>query len=375
MDFSLFAEEYFDEVLRLLRHLCTIPAPSGEEDERVRFCQEYLAELGIEATLDPAKNLLWTLGAPSQRVTLFMAHTDTVFPRTTPLKLADDGTFLRCPGVGDDTANLAVMLACVRCIVEKKLPLHRTLLFAADSCEEGLGNLKGCRQIFADWGDRIDRTISLDCSYRGVYCRSVGSHRYQITAETEGGHSYFAFGNKSAILPLAEITCQIYEIEPPVVGNSKTTYNVGILSGGTSVNTIPQSATMLAEYRSDHWECLAEMETRFAQIFSRAKEACPRLTVERVGDRPCMGEVDPRALDELSHRAAGLIQKYTGICPEFRSGSTDCNIPHSLGIPAIAFGLYDGGGFHTTEEWLRKDSLKPGFCIGLEMILREGEAE
>ena len=106
MDFSLFAEEYFDEVLRLLRHLCTIPAPSGEEDERVRFCQEYLAELGIEATLDPAKNLLWTLGAPSQRVTLFMAHTDTVFPRTTPLELKDDGTFRLLDKSGEESKVL-----------------------------------------------------------------------------------------------------------------------------------------------------------------------------------------------------------------------------------------------------------------------------
>ena len=245
-------------------------------------------------------------------------------------------------------------------------------MFVANACEEGLGNLKGTRQIFKDYGDRISHMYTFDGGYGHIVNDSVGSHRYKVTALTEGGHSFGAFGNRNAINVLAGIINEIYKIEVPQREGSKTTYNVGIIEGGTSVNTIAQNASMLCEYRSDNVECLAIMEKKYAEIFENAKANCQELKVELVGNRPCMDNMDMTRLNELSDFVCSVQEKY-GKCEVKRdSGSTDANIPHSLGVPAICVGVYVGGGAHTTEEWLLKESLKPGFAIGLELMLTDG---
>ena len=273
MDLLKISESYYDEMLRLIHDICIIPAPSGFEDDRAEFVLKYLKDMGIEnAHIDEAKNVVCTLGEESDDIVLFMAHTDTVFPMETPLNYIDDGEKIYCPGVTDDVSCLAIMLAGIKYIKDNAIMPKRTLMFVANACEEGLGNLKGCRQIFKDYGDRIKHMYTFDGGYRHIVNDSVGSHRYKVTALTEGGHSFGAFGNRNAISVLAGIISEIYKIEVPKVGDSKTTYNVGTISGGTSVNTIAQNASMLVEYRSDNVECLAIMEKKYAEIFENAKE-------------------------------------------------------------------------------------------------------
>lgn len=374
MDLLKLSEKYYDEMLTLLHDICVIPAPSGFEDERAEFVLGYLKSLGIEnAHIDEAKNVVCTLGAPSDDIVLFMAHTDTVFPFDVPLTYVDDGEKIHCPGVTDDVACLVNMLVAVKYIVENDIKLNRTLMFVANACEEGLGNLKGSRQIFKDYGSKIKHMYTLDGSYKHVVNDSVGSHRYEVTAITEGGHSFGAFGNRNAIAVLADIISEIYKIEVPRRENSKTTYNVGTISGGTSVNTIAQNATMLVEYRSDNVECLKEMERKYAEIFEKAKDKCQELKIKLVGNRPCMDNMDMEKLKELSDFVCSVQSKYGNCDVKTESGSTDANIPHSMGIPAICVGVYIGGGAHTHEEWLLKESLKPGFAIALELMLTDGE--
>lgn len=374
MDLQKFSEEKYEELLELHRKLCVIPAPSYHEEKRAAFILKYLKDCGIgDAYVDEAKNVICTLGKPSDKIIVFMAHTDTVFPIETPLNYLDDGEKIHCPGVGDDTASLAVMLLCIKYMKEKGIVPERTLMFVANSCEEGLGNLKGCRKLFENFGDRIEYLYSFDSHPGSVTVKSVGSHRYKVTAATEGGHSFGAFGNRNAIAVLAEIINEIYKIEVPKIGNSTTTYNVGTIEGGTSVNTIAQNASMLCEYRSDQVDCLSVMEEKFAEIFEKAKENCLRLNVELVGNRPCMSnDLDTDAMQNIANRAMTIQAKHFEVEVRGTADSTDCNIPHSMGIPAVALGVYDGGGTHTVEEWLVKESLKPGLRIALELILTEG---
>ena len=373
MDLLKLSENYYDEMLELLHDICIIPAPSGFEDERAKIVLDYLKGLGIDnAHIDEAKNVVCTLGEASDDMSVFMAHTDIVFPADVPLKYVDDGEKIHCPGVIDDVACLVIMLMCIKHIVKSGIKLNRTIMFVANSCEEGLGNLKGCRQIFKDYGDKIKHMFTFDGSLNHIVNESVGSHRYEVTAITEGGHSFGSFGSRNAINVLAGIISEIYKIEVPKQGNSKTTYNVGIINGGTSVNTIAQNATMLCEYRSDNVDCLAVMQKKYAEIFENAKKNCQELKVELVGDRPCMNDMDMDKLNALADLVCSVQGKYADGEVKRGSGSTDANIPHSLGIPAICVGVYIGGGAHTTEEWVLKESLKPGFAIGLELILNEG---
>ena len=374
MDLQKFSLEKFDELLKLHKELCLIPAPSHFEDERADYVLNYLKSAGIDnAYIDEAKNVICTLGEPSDKMIVFMAHTDTVFPMETPLNSVDDGEKIHCPGAGDDTGSLAGMLTCVKYMAENNIVPKKTLMFVANSCEEGLGNLKGTRQLFKDFGDKIEYLYSFDSKPMGVTNKSVGSHRYKVTAITEGGHSFGAFGNRNAIAVLADIINEIYKIEVPKIGNSRTTYNVGIIDGGTSVNTIAQNASMLCEYRSDNVECLAIMEEKYNKIFEEAKKNCIELKVELVGNRPCMSaDMDMEVLQKITDRAKTIQAKHFERDVIEKSGSTDCNIPHSMAIPAVALANYNGGGTHTREEWVIKESFKPGLRVSMELILTEG---
>ena len=374
MNLQKFYEEKFEEVIKLHRDLCLIPAPSHFEEKRAEYILKYLKDAGIEnAHIDEAKNVICTLGKPSDKIILFEAHSDTVFPIDTPLNYIDDGEKIHCPGAGDDTASLAGMITCVKYLAENNIVPEKTLMFVANSCEEGLGNLKGTRKIFEDYGDRIEYMYTFDSGPRSVVCKSVGSHRYKVTAITEGGHSFGNFGNRNAIAALASIVNEIYKIEVPKIENSTTTYNVGIIEGGTSVNTIAQNASMLCEYRSDSEECLSVMKDKFAEIFERAKGKCMELNVELVGDRPCMSsKMDAKKHRTLIDRAKDIQSRNFGVEVKECSGSTDCNIPHSLAIPAVAVSNHRGGGAHTREEWIYKNSFKAGLMNCMEFILTEG---
>ena len=198
--------------------------------------------------------------------------------------------------------------------------------------------------------------------------RTVGSHRFEVTLNTRGGHSFMDFGEKNAIAELSKIVEKIYAIEVPKKGDSNTTYNVGTITGGTSVNTIAQRATMTCEYRSDNIECLAMMEEKFAEIFFAA-ELENDITVQRIGERPCSVE-DETGMDELKTICQAITEEVTGEAVTFKSSSTDCNIPRSLGIPAICIGACRFEGAHTREEWLEKASLSQGLTVALKTALR-----
>ncbi|MDD6315612.1 MAG: M20/M25/M40 family metallo-hydrolase [Clostridia bacterium] len=366
-----YLEEHQKFIEDLLFQLCAIPAPSNHEEQRAAFIKQWLEDLGAEGVyIDDALNVVYPYQCDDKNELLvIMAHTDTVFPDLEPFSVKVEGNVAACPGIGDDTANVAILLTLIKYVIEHKLTAPKGVLFVLNAGEEGLGNLKGSRQIVKDYAGRIHEFVSLDGSYTGVCDKAVGSMRYKVELTTEGGHSYGAFGNRNAIQRLAAIIEKLYKIEVPHEGNSKTTYNVGMISGGTSVNTIAQQAEMLYEYRSDSKACLDQMGVWFNEIIEEARKDCLSLNVTVLGERPCMGEIPADRQAALLNRAKEAIATQWDKEVATYPGSTDCNIPFSLGIPSICFGGYIGKGAHTREEHIYLDSIPAGTAIIAAFLL------
>ena len=243
-----YAEICQADAAQIIRDLCKLPAPSHHEELRAEYCRKWFTDNGFaNVFVDGALNVIAPINDNgSNDITIVMAHTDTVFPDTEPMPFVEKDGFMHSPGVVDDTANLSVLMACSRYYLANCDPGDKCVLFIANSCEEGLGNLKGTRQIMEDYGKRVKEFISFDSACMNRYVnKAVGSHRYKVTVRTEGGHSFTAFGNRNAIHILSGMISALYTVKVPVIGNSVTTYNVGNISGGTSVNTIAQYAEML----------------------------------------------------------------------------------------------------------------------------------
>lgn len=366
-----FIEANKEEMYKILKDLCHIPAPSHFEDDRAEYCKNKLLEYGAKGVyIDEAKNVVFPMNCEgSEEITVFVAHTDTVFPDREPMPYSDDGEIIRCPGVGDDTASVAVLMVSAKYLIENNITPKDGLLIVLNSCEEGLGNLKGTRQIFKDYEGRIKQFISYDGRIGRIANQCVGSHRYEVEVSTKGGHSYVAFGNNNAIAELSKMIAKIYEIDVPEIEGSRTTYNVGIISGGTSVNTIAQSAKMLCEYRSTNVECLDIMKEKYEKIFKEANTDDIKVKVTLVGNRPCADGVSEERIKELCDIFTKVSKEVVENEMEFGSSSTDCNIPLSMGIPAICTGVYTGAGAHTREEWIQKASMIPGLELGIKYIL------
>ena len=363
-------EAHSQEALELLMELGKIPAPSHHEEKRAEFCKNWLEQQGAQGVyIDEALNVIYPVGCTdSNPLVVFMAHTDVVFPDMDELPMSVSDGKLYCPGIGDDTIHLVALLMAAKYIARHNLvPANCGMLLVANSCEEGLGNLKGSRKIVEDFGDRITEFVSFDGPSTRVTRTAVGSKRYKVEIDTEGGHSYSGFGRRNAIAYLASLIDTLYTMKVPTRG--RTTYNVGIISGGTSVNTIAQHAEMLFEFRSDNREDLAEMQTHFQAALDYYATKGIRVTATLVGDRPCGIEIDKEKHEALLNRAVSAIEKYFHFTPEFTSGSTDCNIPLSMGIPAVCLPCAHGAGVHTREEYIEIDSQLPGLKVAFEMIL------
>ena len=374
-DIEKYAQSVQDELRALLRELCVIPAPSNHEERRAEFCRAWFERNGFEnVRVDSALNVLVPVNVDLDgdgELDVVMAHTDIVFPESTPLAVREEDGFWHCPGIGDDTANLVVLMVCARYYREHLPAGRRGILFVANSGEEGLGNLKGSRKVVETFGTRIREFVSLDsaCMNRLV-TKAVGSHRYKVTVRTEGGHSFAKFGNRNAIHALASMITLLYSVKVPAEGDSKTTYNVGVISGGTSVNTIAQSAEMMYEYRSDNRNCLEKMERLFKSAVETFRATGVEVEVEKIGDRPCGGEVDEARLEALRDRYRASVHEVLGLEVFCGPSSTDCNIPLSVGIPAICFGVCRSAGAHTLAEKLEISSLRDGCRLLLDFLYR-----
>ena len=360
---------HFEEAIELLRTLGKIAAPSHQEDLRARFVLDWLKGCGAkQVQIDEAKNVICRIDGERENLVVIMAHTDVVFPDETELPMHEEDGKLYAPGIGDDTANLVNLLMSAKYLLEKNVKPEYTLLLAANSCEEGLGNLKGSRQIYKDYGSRIHEWISFDGYLGKITDRAVGSHRYQVTVQVQGGHSFSDFGRDNAIAILADMIHDLYQITPP--SQEKTTYNVGVIEGGTTVNSIAQRASMKYEFRSASQDCLKEMEQKFEAVVADYRERGYAVDVEIIGIRPGSGPIDQERLNALTEANRRVMEECFPCQVKMTPSSTDANIPLSVGIPANTFGTVCGGLAHTREEWIEIESMRPGFLTALMTVLR-----
>ena len=360
-----FGKTYSAQAVELLEKFCTIPAPSCHEDARVSAISTWLSENGISGCrVDAAKNVIIPYNDDGHcTLDVFAAHTDVVFPDLENLPVRREGDRLYCPGVGDDTANFVALLMYARQFFRDRVETGRGVLFVCNSCEEGLGNLKGVRRLFDDYGDRIASFTSFDSVLgNGIVSTAVGSERYRITVHTEGGHSYKDFGARNAIAILSSVITRLYGQS---TDSRLTTYNVGTVSGGTSVNSIAQNAECTYEFRAVEARSLDRMRSSFESIISSFRARNIDIGTECIGLRPCGGEVN---ISRLLSKAEKVLSSYSQPLTRGAS-STDCNIPLSLGIPAICFGLIYAEGTHTRQEYADLSTYSLGLDLGWDYIL------
>ena len=353
-------QRFIDQIVEMAK----IPAPSNKEELRAEYCKKYMESFGAKGVyIDDALNVVYPYHAEGDDLVVIMGHSDIVFPDMTEIPVHIDGDKIHGPGVGDDTANAIAVMDMARFVTENNLKPKQGILFVIDAGEEGLGNLKGSRQILKDYAGRVKEVLAIDGGFKGICNDAVGSKRYNIKITTEGGHSYGAFGNRNAIFYASTLITTLYSLKVPAIG--KTTYNVGIINGGTSVNTIAQKCEFMYEYRSDKKDALAIMDKMFEATIEAFKQYGIGVEVELLGDRPCSADFDNSA---LTNKVVEIAKKH-GFEMHTHAGSTDCNVWLADAIPAVCFGVYEGRGAHTREEWISISSMDNGKPIFAEVVL------
>ena len=346
--------------------ICEIPAPPFKEAARADEFRRRMIALGYTDTrIDAVGNVISQLGTGSGPTVMFAAHLDTVFPEGTDVKTTRTGDRIAGPGIGDDCRGLAVLLTLAKVLKETGLTPAGRVYLVANVGEEGPGNLRGVRHLFGtEFPGAINYFVSVDGGgVAEIVSRAVGSHRYTISFTGPGGHSYEAFGMTNPAHAMGRAIAHIADLQPPA--GAKTTFNVGVVRGGTSVNTITPLAQMEVDIRSESAEHLLEMDRRVRAAVARgvaeelarwpASKAPITVRYDTIGIRPTGGQRDDAYLVRVAKAAAGLLDDGLTWMPRTIASSTDANIPISLGIPAIAInGGGGGGGAHGASEWYQE---------------------
>jgi tripeptide aminopeptidase len=344
---------------------CEIPAPSFKEEVRGAELKRVFSDLHLQnVRVDKVGNVLGEYrGAAPHPHVVIAAHLDTVFPEGTNVKVKRDGAILRGPGIGDDCRGLAVLVAVAREMKKAEVTIPGTITFVANVGEEGLGDLRGVKEMFnTTLKGQIDSFVSIDGTGIHVTNVAVGSHRYRVTFKGPGGHSFGAFGMANPIGAMGRAIAKIEEMKVPQ--QPKTTFNVGRVGGGTSVNSIPFEGWMEVDMRSSDPASLAAVDAQFQKAVDTAvteenqRSGRGTITVvkELVGDRPAGSTPENSAIVRTGLATATAL----GFNANLGEGSTDSNFPMSLKVPAITIG---GGGrgsnahaldesFDTKDAWM-----------------------
>ena len=345
--------------------LVQIPAPSFHEEKRLEYIKKIFKKYEDIVVESDRVNNLYVYKAPlKDNYILFSAHLDTVFGDE-EISIKKRGNILTAPGIGDDTANVFTLISVICDMIDKK-ELPDNVMFLFNSCEEGLGNLLGINTALERLGDKVKCHIAFDLTYNNIINEAVGSVRYKVGVKTRGGHSYNAFGNTNAICVAANIINEIYKIDVLPL-ESHTTYNVGKITGGISVNTIADNVEFLYEVRSTVAGDMAYIDNAIKDVILRQLSTDVSIEISLIGKRPCAENVDVKHIRELTGICSSIIGRNVK-APVCVSGSTDCNASLSRGIPAICIGCYDGGDEHSYDEWVDESSLSAGYNICYEVI-------
>jgi tripeptide aminopeptidase len=367
------------EFCRWQMELARIPGPPFGEGPRAEWVVDQFRALGIkEVAKDKIGNALAARRGRRDSIISISAHIDTVFPANTPLNIRQQGAKLYGPGISDNAAGVTALLAVAAAIENFNLPHEHSLLFIGNVGEEGEGDLRGMRYVFSEseWKDSIRASLIVDgAGTDTVVAEALGSRRFEVIVRGPGGHSWSDFGAPNPIVVLARAIHVFAQTR--VSASPKTTFNIGVIRGGTSVNSIPESASMRVDIRSSSPAEIdrLDLELRRAIDQSIQEEEIrsshkrdpvfhSRLTAEMVpiGNRPG-GELGPNA---TAVQIARAVDDYLGNRAQVQRASTDANVPISMGREAIAIGAGgNGGGAHTLQEWFDPT----GRSLGLARIL------
>ncbi|MBI3940844.1 MAG: M20/M25/M40 family metallo-hydrolase [Acidobacteria bacterium] len=372
-----YIERDHDRMVGDIIRLTEIQAPSFKEERRARAYLEMLRQHGLASVeIDAEGNVMGIRkGSRGDPMLTVAAHLDTVFPEAAEIKVKREGTRLMAPGVGDNARGLAVLLALIRALDEARIQTTRDILFVGNVGEEGRGDLRGVRYLFQQgpYRQKIGMFVSIDgTGNEGITNGALGSKRFRIAFKGPGGHSYGAFGLVNPAFALGNAMAKFAKMRTPKT--PKTTFNVGIVGGGTSVNSIPSESWMEIDLRSESPRQLNQLVEKSLAIMRQAAEEENRvrstlegkieLDIQLIGDRPS-GETPAGA---PMVRLAGASLKAHGIQPVYRIGSTDANIPIGMGIPAITIGSGGKGGRgHSPDEWI--DVEKATSVKGIQVVL------
>jgi acetylornithine deacetylase/succinyl-diaminopimelate desuccinylase-like protein len=348
-----------------------VPAPPFGEAKRARWLKKKFSELRLRHVhIDEAGNVLGARPGTNDRPAVAIAaHMDTVFAAGTPVEIRESKGKLYGPGISDNGSGLAALLATAGALEAARVQTESPIMFIATAGEEGEGDLRGIRHVFKANSDQIGATLVVDgAGTETIVTRALGSTRFEVTLNGPGGHSWTDFGEPNPIAVLANAIANFYGVEPPRANGRRSAYNIGMIQGGTSVNSIPQSVTMRVDLRSESADEIAALEKKLNQCIASALSASnngsSRVTsqIRRIGDRPA-AELKPgaRILEVVQAVDAKL-----GIKSRVHCSSTDANIPLSLGKEALSIGAGGAGaGAHTLGEWFDPANRE----VGLKRIL------
>jgi len=370
-----------EAVLREQIALSRIPSPTGAETARGVHVAARFAALGLhDVRVDAVGNIIGTRpGAEDDAPVVMCAHLDTVFPASADVSVRRDGARLHGPGIVDNARGLAGMLALARAVDGTSLRTRRPIAFVATVGEEGGGDLRGVKHLFANFERTPACCIALDgAGDDRIVHRALGARRFRITYRGAGGHSWAAYGVPNPIHAAGSAAARLAAL--PLPRHPRTTLSVCRIGGGISVNAIPEEAWLEVDLRSSSTEvlagCVADIR---AAVHTAAREESSRRApgteplaydMAVIGDRPCGATAEHHPLVEIAGAATRLI----GRAPEFVTASTDANVPISLGIPAIAIGAGGrGGGVHTPGEWFENVDGTLGLARALAILVASAE--
>lgn len=362
--------------------ICSIPASPFNEQERAEYLSRKFSEIGLsEVEIDEEGNCLGLIeGASRSPLVVASAHLDTVFSKETDFTVVRRENRLLAPGIADDGCGLAALIALAQAIKTERIPIEGSILFVGTVGEEGEGNLRGVRYLFTKgrWAAKIDAFLSFDGpGVDRITNRALGSRRYRVEMVGPGGHSWGDFGLPNPVHAIGRAISRLAVYPAPK--EPRTTFNVGRIEGGTSVNAIPDRATMEVDLRSAAENELRRLDAYFRRamrdavdeenVKRRAGDPELKLKLDLIGERPTGETPSDSPLVELAIETTRML----GFEPRLDQSSTDSNLPISLGIPAITLGAGGTSGYsHTLDEWYdprhRDIGLKRGLLVVLGMV-------
>ncbi len=351
---KIFVEKNYKNIIKDLKTIALIAAPPFKEKRRISYIKDYLIRKGFcGINIDKEGNLFLGLNKEKSRTILFSAHVDTVFPESTELKIKEDKNKIFCPGICDNSMGIISLLYLLKYIKENKIQLKKNIIFLFNVGEEGLGNLRGIKYFIDHLKKHNIRAHIVVEGYKlgRLTTRVAGSHRVKIIVTTRGGHSWRDYGRANAIVLATRIIQEISSLE--FLDSPKTTFNVGTINGGRSINSIPDYCEFSLEFRSTSQKELDAKKRELKAILSNIRDA--KISTEVLGDRPT-GKMNSYKLIRLIKE----IHKKLNIKTIEDIGSTDSNYPISKGLPSLTIGITNAKHIHSQKEFLYKRPIKKG---------------